>query len=84
MAKALNEMVSIYPAEVLCPRLADITDTALKERQFYKYLMTTFSKHANINKARCGEYFQKYAVYYRQKLLRIDGPNKAVCSVKGL
>jgi glycosyltransferase involved in cell wall biosynthesis len=71
MADALNGMVSIYPAEVLYPQIADVSDAALKERQYYKYVVETFCRHANGPMAQFGRYFQKYAEYYRSKLLRV-------------
>ncbi len=78
MADVLNEMVSIYPAEVLYPQVVDISDAGLKEQQYYKYVVETFCRHANGPMVQFGQYFQKYAVYYKSKLLRITGPKQLV------
>ena len=78
MAETLNNMVGIYPPEVLCPQIAAISDPALREQEFYKYLMTTFYKHAKGNMVRYSDYFQKYADYYRHKFLIIEGKKVAV------
>ncbi|MCK4292791.1 MAG: glycosyltransferase family 2 protein [Planctomycetes bacterium] len=84
MARVLNEMVSIYPPEVLCPQIAGIDDAALKERQYCEYLMRTFYKHAEGGMVQYGEYFKRYGDYYKQKLLQMTEPNKAVGSVETL
>lgn len=83
-ARALNDMVSMYPAEVLYPQIAGINDPALRDRQYYKYLMETFYKHVNGHMVRYGEYFQQYGDYYKEKLLNlIAKTDKAVSSVDG-
>lgn len=83
-AQALNDMVSMYPAEVLYPQIAGINDPALREQQYYKYLMTTFYKHVNGHMVRYGEYFQQYGDYYKEKLLdHMAKVDKALSSVDG-
>lgn len=69
MADVLNEMVSIYPAEMLYPQIAAISDAALKQHRYYEYLANTFDKHANGPMVRFSRYFQQYADHYRTKLL---------------
>jgi len=80
MAVVLNEMVSIYPMEVLCPQIAAISDAALKERRYYEYLMRTFYRHANGNMVQYSEYFERYGDYYKQNLSQITSPGKPVGS----
>jgi len=83
-ARALNDMISMYPAEVLYPQIAGINDPALRKQQYYKYLMMTFYKHVNGHMVRYGEYFQQYGDYYKEKLLNhMAKTNKAVSSVDG-
>ena len=68
-ADILNEMVSIYPAEVLCPDIARIAEPAVRRREYYKYLMDTFYKHVHGHMVRFGDYFRRYGDYYKDKLL---------------
>jgi hypothetical protein len=75
MARALNDMVSIYPPEVLCPAPIDRAegpcgDAALKERRYCEYLMKTFYRHAEGPMVQCGEHFRRYGDYYKHKLLQ--------------
>jgi len=71
-AMAMNEMVAIYPPELLYPKIEGITDPNLRKAEYYKYLFTTFYKHAQgYHLVRYGEYFQQYGDCYRQKLLNI-------------
>ena len=80
-ADILNEMVSIYPPEVLCPQIARITEPVLRRQQYYKYLMETFYKHVNGHMVRYGEYFRRYGDYYKQQLLNCaTRVNKAASS----
>ena len=81
MADALNAMVSIYPPEVLCPQISAMTDPAQKERQYCEYLMRTFYKHAAGPMVEYPEYFRRYGDSYKQKLLQMAEPNRAVGSV---
>ena len=68
MADVLNDMVSLYPPDVLCPHIADIHDAAEKEQRYYEFLSRTFYKHAEGEMVRFGEYFREYGDYYRNKL----------------
>ena len=68
MADALNEMVSIYPPQVLCPQIADTRDENLQKHRYYEYLTATFNRHAQGPMVRYGEYYRQYADYYSQKL----------------
>jgi glycosyltransferase involved in cell wall biosynthesis len=68
-ADILNEMISIYPPEVLCPHIGHITEPALRRQQYYKYLMETFYKHVHGHMVKFGEYFGRYGDYYKQQLL---------------
>jgi len=68
-ADILNEMVSIYPPEMLCTNIGRIAEPALKRRQYYKYLMDTFYKHVHGHMVKFGDYFRRYGDYYKQKLL---------------
>jgi glycosyltransferase involved in cell wall biosynthesis len=78
MADVLNEMVSIYQAEVLYPQIANIDDIALKQRRYFEYVAETFCRHANNTAAQYGYYFQKYTEHYRSKLLKISGQKQLV------
>ena len=85
IARALNDMVSAYPPEVLCPRIADIDSPSLRRRQYYEYLMTTFYRHVNGHMVRYGEYFQQYGDYYKEKLLNCTAKtDKSLNSVEQL
>jgi len=75
MARALNDMVLIYPAQVLYPQIRYISPD-LREKEYYKYLMTTFYKHSQGNMVRYGEYFRQYGDYYKAKLLSVEEGNK--------
>ncbi len=68
MAAVLNEMVSLYPPEVLCPQIAGISDAAGKERRYFEYLMRTFYKHAEGAMVQYDEYFREYGDWYKDKL----------------
>jgi glycosyltransferase involved in cell wall biosynthesis/SAM-dependent methyltransferase len=74
-ARAINEMVSIYPPEVLCPQIARISSADLKKRQYLKYVMTTFYKHADVNTSKNGEYYRQYGDCYRAELSQIMEPD---------
>ena len=81
-ADILNEMVSIYPPEVLCPQITGIAQPALKRRQYYKYLMDTFYKHVHGHMVKFGDYFRRYGDYYKQQLLNCaTAPNTAARTV---
>ena len=73
MAKALNDMVSLYPPHILCSQIADIEDPTLRKQQYYEYLMTTFYRHSKGWMVRYGEYFKQYGNLYRTKLLTVLG-----------
>ena len=83
MARALNDMVLIYPPQVLYPQIRYISP-GLREKEYYKYLMTTFYKHSHGNMVRYGKYFQQYGDYYKAKLLSVEGGNKVVGSASAL
>jgi FkbM family methyltransferase len=84
MANTLNDMVRIYPPEVLCPQLASVDEPALKQQRFYKYLMTVFYRHIDGHMVQFGEYFKKYGDFYKSKLLecasRVNRAASAVSS----
>jgi FkbM family methyltransferase len=84
MAKALNDMVLTYPPEIMCPQLAAIKEPALKEQQYYKYLMDVFYRHVNGHMVQFGEYFKKYGDFYKSKLMecasRVNRVASAFCS----
>jgi glycosyltransferase involved in cell wall biosynthesis len=67
MADALNEMISLYPPDVLCPLIAGISDAAEKQQRYYEYLVRTFHRHAEGPMVEYGEYFREYADYYRRR-----------------
>jgi len=70
MADVLNYMVSAYPPELLCPRLAEIADAADRQRYYLEYLARTFYRHSKGPMVQCGDYFRRYGDYYRRRLER--------------
>lgn len=82
MARALNDMVQTYPPEIMYPQLAAIKEPAMKEQQYYKYLMDVFYKHVNGHMVQFGEYFKKYGDHYKSKLMACESKvNRAASSV---
>lgn len=71
MARTLNDMVSMYPPEVLCPQLAQVSNLQLKNQQYLRYLMTTFNRLSRDNMVRFPEYYRQYADIYKEKLLSL-------------
>jgi len=71
MAAALNEMVSLYKPEVLCPQIAGVNDAGLRQRRFCEYLMKTFYRQAAGAMVQCGDCFRRYGDYYKQQLAQI-------------
>jgi len=80
MADVLNEMVSLYRPQVLCPQIADIAEPAVRQQRYYEYLIETFEKHAVGPMVKYDRYFRQYADYYRTKLLEITGRRQIVDS----
>ncbi|MCK4957818.1 MAG: glycosyltransferase, partial [Planctomycetes bacterium] len=71
MARTLNDMVSMYPPEVLCPQLAQVSNIQLKNQQYLRYLMTTFNRLSRGNMVQFPEYYRQYADFYKEKLLSL-------------
>ena len=82
MAAALNEMVSLYSPEVLCPLLlceaalrceareiVGVNDADEKERRYCEYLTRTFYRHSEGSMVQYAEHFRKYADYYKDLML---------------
>lgn len=69
-AAALEEMVSLYPAQVLCPQLSKYGDPTERTLHYYQFLMMTFYSHAQTNEGRFGEPFQRRGDRYRELLLK--------------
>jgi tetratricopeptide (TPR) repeat protein len=85
MAKVLNDMILMYRPEIMCPQLAAIKEPALKDQQYYKYLMDVFYKHVNGHMVEFGEYFKKYGDYYKSKLLECASKvNRAASALSGI
>lgn len=84
MAEVLNEMVSLYPADLLCPQIAGISDAAQKERRYCEYLMRTFYKHAEGSMVQYAEHFREYGDYYKDKLSQTVELGRAVGPVERL
>lgn len=71
-ARILNEMISLYEPNVLCPQITDISNPDSARHAFYKYITDTFSKHARgYHMVRHGEFFQKYGDYYNAELAKL-------------
>ena len=71
MAAALNEMTSIYSAEVLCSQIAASADGASTTRQYVEFLANIFYRHAHSSKVKYGEYYRRYGDLYRYELMRL-------------
>ena len=84
MAAALNEMVSLYQPEVLCPQIADVNDAGLRHRQYCQYLMKTFYRHAVGDMVQYGDYFRRYGDFYKQQLAQMAEPGRPVGSAGSL
>lgn len=84
MADTLNEMVTLYGTDVLCPQLAGISDAAEKQQRHYDHLMRTFHRHAAGSMVENGEYFREYGDYYRDKLHEAGESCATVVSAEGL
>ncbi|MBE0534078.1 MAG: glycosyltransferase [Phycisphaerae bacterium] len=68
-SEILSEMVQTYPAELLLPQIASVTDHAAKQQLYLEYLARIFEKHAaGYHMVRHGRYFKKYADACRFKL----------------
>ena len=78
MAAALNQMVSLYKPEVLCPQIAGIGDAGLRQRQYCEYLTKTFYRHATGGMVQYGDYFRRYGDYYTQRLAQMPEPGPDV------
>lgn len=65
-ARLLHEMVSYYPPELICPKLADVPDMEMRKRLCCVYLKEVFYRHADAVKF--GEYFRRYGDHYRTQL----------------
>ena len=80
MAEVLNEMVSLYPPDVLCPQIAAITDAAQKERRYFEYLKRTFYKHAEGSMVQYAEHFREYGNHYKDKLSQTAESSRTIGS----
>lgn len=68
-AAALEEMISRYPAEILYPQLAQVSDPAERTCRFHEYLMMTFYSHAQTNAGRFSEPFRQRGDRYRTLMI---------------
>jgi glycosyltransferase involved in cell wall biosynthesis len=84
-AAVLDEMVALYPAEVLCPQLSQYGDPAERALRYDEFLMMTFYSHAQTNAGRFGEPFSQRGDRYRTRLLEaLAASGKNAQSVWGL
>jgi glycosyltransferase involved in cell wall biosynthesis len=65
----LDEMVSLFPPQVLCPQLSRCNDPTEWTRLYYEFLMMTFYAHAQTNTGRFGEPFAQRGDRYRTLML---------------
>jgi glycosyltransferase involved in cell wall biosynthesis len=80
-ADTLNNMVSIYPPEVICPDIAGIGDNDSKLIAYCKYVAETFSKHADgYHMVSFGEHFRKYSDIYNRKLSILNTNRSVSCT----
>ena len=84
-AAVLDEMVSLYPAEVLCPQLSQCGDPAERALHYYEFLMMTFYAHAQTHAGRFGEPFAQRGDRYRSLLIdSLAASGKTAQSVWGM
>ncbi len=67
MAEALNDMVSIYPAAVLCSDLEGEEGSDVFMRRYYAFVCETFRRHAQNGVVRHPDQYLAYARLYEQK-----------------
>ena len=77
MAKTLNDMLSVYPAEALCPQLNQIQEPMAKQQYFLKYLVDTFYRLGNGNMVKFPQYYRQYGDHYKAMLLQQAGKTPA-------
>ncbi len=84
-AAVLDEMVSLYPAEVLCPQLSQCNDPTEQTRLYDEFLMMTFYAHAQTHAGRFGEPFEQRGDRYHTRLLEaLAASGKTAQSVWGM
>ena len=75
-------MISIYPAEVICPDLAGVGEGAVKRQRYYEYLAATFYKHAGgYHMVSHGEYFRRYGDFYQTELSKLSMDGNALQTI---
>jgi glycosyltransferase involved in cell wall biosynthesis len=68
-ADTLNLMTKLYPPRILCPNLKGMTNTHSSKIQYYKFLASTFYKHADgYHMVKHGKFFKQYGDHYKEKL----------------
>ena len=81
-AQILNEMISIYPAEVICPDLAGVGDGAMKRKRYFEYLAAIFYKHAGgYHMVSHGDHFRKYGDFYQTELSKVSMDGNALQTI---
>jgi hypothetical protein len=84
-AAVLEEMVLLYPAQVLCPQLSQCGDPAERTLRYDEFLMMTFYSHAQTNTGRFGEPFALRGDRCRTRLLEsLAASGKTAQSVWGM
>jgi len=71
MAKTLNDMLSVYPAQMLCPQLNQIQGQAAKRQYLLQYLAETFYRLSNGNMVKFPQYYRQYGDCYELKNQRL-------------
>lgn len=77
MAKTLNDMLSVYPGQMLCPQLGQIQEPMAKRQYFLKYLVDTFYRLGNGNMVKFPQYYRQYGDHYKSMLLQQAGKTPA-------
>jgi glycosyltransferase involved in cell wall biosynthesis len=78
MARTLNDMLSVYPAHVLCPQLDQIQEPMAKQQYFLKYLVDTFYRLSSGNMVKFPQYYRQYGDHYKAMLLQQAGKTPAI------
>ena len=70
ISNMLNQMIAMYPPEVICPQLVNISDPSAVKIQYYKYVSDIFYRHAaGFHFVKFGQYFRRFGDFYKGKFL---------------
>lgn len=73
ISHTLNQMISMYPPEVICPQLLNVSDPYTAKLQYYKYVSDIFYRHADgFHFVKYGQYFRRFGDFYKEKFLALQ------------